>query len=135
MWHHIETKIVVPGRAILLKTKWYGEEDIIVLGVYTPNVKQGDAKESAEFFKILYDFFINHREWWPDYMGGDMNFVEDAIDRLPMRADHVDVLTAFDNLKELLGLRDGWCNTYPDKKNFSFQCTRSIQIPGINETV
>ncbi len=135
MWHHIETKIVVPGRAILLKTKWYGEEDIIVLGVYAPNVKQGDAKESAEFFKILYDFFINHREWWPDYMGGYMNFVEDAIDRLPMRADHVDVLTAFDNLKELLGLRDGWRNTYPDKKNFSFQCTRSIQIPGTNETV
>lgn len=100
-----------------------------------PNVKQGDAKESAEFFETLYNFFTTHCEWWPDYMGGDMNFVEDPIDRLPMQADHVNVLTAFDNLKELLRLRDGWCKTYPDRKDFSFCCTRSTATPGSNEMV
>ncbi|KAK0443027.1 uncharacterized protein EV420DRAFT_1622935 [Desarmillaria tabescens] len=110
LWHHTKTKVIILGRAILLKTRWYGEKEIIILGIYTPN-------------------------WWPDYMGGDMNFVEDPIDRLLMRADHADVLTAFDNLKELLGLRDGWCRTYPDRKDFSFRCTRSVPVQGANEMV
>ncbi|KAK0439471.1 uncharacterized protein EV420DRAFT_1279539, partial [Desarmillaria tabescens] len=135
LWHHTKTKVIIPGRAILLKTRWYGEKEIIILGIYAPNVKQRDAKESAEFFKTLFNFFTAHREWWPDYMGGDMNFVEDPIDRLPMRADHADVLTAFDNLKELLGLRDGWRRTYPDRKDFSFHCTRSVPVQGANEMV
>lgn len=135
LWHYIKTKVVIPGRALLMKTRWYGEKEITILGIYGPNVKRGDAKDSAKFFETLYNFFDANRNWWPDYMGGDMNFVEDAIDRLPMHNDHSDVLTAFDNLKQLLGLRDGWRSTFPDKKSFSFSCTKSVQSPDTNEIV
>ncbi|KAK0472380.1 hypothetical protein IW261DRAFT_1316314, partial [Armillaria novae-zelandiae] len=74
-WHNIQTKVVIPGQALLIKTRWHGDKDIIILGVYAPNVSLNDSKESAEFFSALHNFFMEHPEWRPDYMGGDMNFV------------------------------------------------------------
>ncbi|PBL04504.1 hypothetical protein ARMGADRAFT_865067, partial [Armillaria gallica] len=115
LWHNIKTKIVVPGQAMLLKTRWHGDKDIIILGIYAPNMTSGTVNESAEFFKSLLTFFMEHPAWKPDYMGGDMNFVEDVIDWLPMRANNIEVRSAFDDLKGLLGLQDGRCYMYPDK--------------------
>lgn len=133
LWHNIETKIVVPGWAILLKTRWHGDKDIIILGIYAPNVTSGTANESAEFFKSLLTFFMEHPAWKLDYMGGDMNFVEDAIDRLPMHTDNIEVRSVFDDLKGLLGLQDSWRYTYPDKRDFSYSCTKSYQVEGSTE--
>lgn len=104
-WHNIQTREVVPGCAMLLKTKWHDNKDLIILGIYAPNVSSNDSSESADFFTTLHDFFIENPEWRPDYMGGDLNFVEDAIDRIPMRPDDEEVCSVFDKLKELLGLR------------------------------
>lgn len=104
LWHNIETKVIVPGHAILIKTKWHGDKDIIILGLYAPNVTAGTAAESADFFRTLHSFFSDHPAWKPDYMGRDMNFIEDAIDRLPMQVDNIEVQIAFDELKELLRL-------------------------------
>ncbi|KAK0494162.1 hypothetical protein EDD18DRAFT_1356108 [Armillaria luteobubalina] len=131
-WHNIQTKVIVPGEALLIKTRWHGDKDIIILGVYAPNVSLSDSKESAEFFSALHDFFVEHPEWWPDYMGGDMNFVEDPIDCLPVCADNEEVCSAFDNLKELLKLQDGWWSTFPNKLDFTFCCSRNTQIPDVN---
>ncbi|KAK0468720.1 Endonuclease/exonuclease/phosphatase [Armillaria novae-zelandiae] len=131
-WHSIQTKTIVPGRALLIKTRWHGDKDIIILGVYAPNVSSSDSRESAEFFTTLHDFFVEHPEWRPDYMGGDMNFIEDPIDRLPVCADNEEVCSTFDKLKELLRLRDGWHSTFPDKLDFTYSCSRNTQIPDAN---
>ncbi|KAK0209609.1 hypothetical protein IW262DRAFT_1281539 [Armillaria fumosa] len=130
LWHQTKTKIIVPGHAMLLKTKWHADKNIIILGVYALNVSMGDVNESADFFKTLHSFFLVHPEWKPDYMGGDMNFVEDVIDHLPMCTDNAKVRTAFDNLKELLGLCDGWRNTFPDKRDYTYSCKRTFQVDG-----
>lgn len=74
------------------------------MGIYTPNVTASNASEVTDFFRMLNDFFIDHPDWKSDYMGGDMNFVKDAIDCLPMCTDHADIRAAFDDLKRLLGL-------------------------------
>ncbi|KAK0478559.1 hypothetical protein IW261DRAFT_1309593, partial [Armillaria novae-zelandiae] len=74
-WHNIQTKEVVPGRAILLCTRWHDDKDITILGVYAPNVSSGDSRESADFFVSLSNFFHQHPKWRPDYLGGDLNFV------------------------------------------------------------
>ncbi len=62
-----------------------------------------------------------------------MNFVEDAIDRLPMHTDNIEVRSVFDDLKGLLGLQDSWRYTYPDKRDFSYSCTKSYQVEGSTE--
>lgn len=67
-------------------------------------------------------------------MGGDLNFVEDVIDRIPMRSDNTEVCSAFDNLKELLRLHDGWRNTFPDKLDCMYCCNRVIRDPDTNVT-
>ncbi|KAK0232290.1 hypothetical protein EDD85DRAFT_774723, partial [Armillaria nabsnona] len=135
LWHNIETRIIVPGHAMLLKTKWHGDKDIIILGIYAPNVTASTASESADFFRTLHSFFSELPSWKPDYMGGDMNFVEDSIDRLPMRTDNIEVRIAFDELKELLRLQDGWRNTFSDRREYTFSCTKSFPIEGSLERV
>ncbi|KAK0500837.1 hypothetical protein EDD18DRAFT_1101826 [Armillaria luteobubalina] len=62
-WHNVQTKVIVPGQALLIKTRWHGDKDIIILGVYALNVLSSDSKESAEFFSALHDFFMEHPEW------------------------------------------------------------------------
>ncbi|KAK0496143.1 Endonuclease/exonuclease/phosphatase, partial [Armillaria luteobubalina] len=119
-WHTIQTKVIIPGHAMLLRTRWHDDKNITILGVYALNVSSSDSSESADFFSSLYNFFVEHPEWRPDYMGGDLNFVEDAIDQISMHSDDEEVCTAFDKLKELLGLQDGWCNTFPDKLDYTF---------------
>ncbi len=62
---------------MLLKTKWHNNKDLIIPGIYAPNISLNDSSSSADFFTTLHDFFIGNLEWRPDYMGGDLNFVEE----------------------------------------------------------
>jgi hypothetical protein len=56
-------------------------------------------------------------------MGGDFNMVEDAIDRLPTHADQYSQVEALDELKSELNLKDGWRDTYPTTKAYTFHQT------------
>ncbi len=53
-------------------------------------------------------------------MAGDFNMVEDSLDRLPAHSDQENTTDALDNLKQLLGLEDGWRNTFPQKIAFTY---------------
>jgi hypothetical protein len=50
-------------------------------------------------------------------MGGDTNVVEDALDRLPARPDPV---SALDELKLYLQLVDGWRETFPTTRAYTY---------------
>ncbi|KAF5335926.1 hypothetical protein D9758_018330 [Tetrapyrgos nigripes] len=57
-------------------------------------------------------------------MAGDMNMVEaGVIDRLPARDDPEDAVDALDDFKISTQLRDGWRDTYPDTKAYTFHQT------------
>ncbi|KAF8902961.1 Endonuclease/exonuclease/phosphatase [Gymnopilus junonius] len=97
-------RVIIPGRAIMVKLKWHGENSLRVLAVYAPN-----------------DQTVNdHPTQKPDIMLGDFNMVEDAIDRLPTHGSNEDLTNAFDDLKYETRLLDGWRNTYPSQKAFTF---------------
>ncbi|KAF5362690.1 hypothetical protein D9757_012704 [Collybiopsis confluens] len=117
-----EAKEVIPGRALLVKVNWHQGEKLTVLVVYAPNVTSSDGTENAAFWGTIKEFLqqpVNHR-WRPDLVAGDCNMVEDAIDRLPMREDPREAVDSLDGLKMELGLRDGWRDTFPDSKQFTF---------------
>ncbi len=108
---------IVPGRALLLETVWHGTERLSILGVYAPN----DAAENGLFWAKIREYFETHHDTpAPDIVLGDMNVVEEPIDRLPMHADSEAATDELDNLKTALNLIDGWRNAFPTTRSFTF---------------
>ncbi|KAJ7026422.1 hypothetical protein C8F04DRAFT_966373, partial [Mycena alexandri] len=113
----VNTTEIVPGRAMLLEMKNVDGKPLSILGVYAPNV----PAENAVFWKLIQTWFEIHplvRK--PDGMGGDTNVVEDALDRLPAHPDANSAVTALDELKMYLRLVDGWRDTYPTTRAYSY---------------
>ncbi|KAJ7723008.1 Endonuclease/exonuclease/phosphatase [Mycena maculata] len=110
----IQSKELIPGRALHLTIPWHGNSKIMVIAVYAPN----DATENANFLNLLETKTRNLPK--PDFTLGDFNMVEDAIDRLPHHKDPNVVTDAMLNLKARLHLQDGWRQTFPALKGYTF---------------
>ncbi|KAF5344330.1 hypothetical protein D9758_013248 [Tetrapyrgos nigripes] len=118
------TKIVdiVPGRAMQITTNWHKEDKITVLVIYAPNVSEHEGSENEAFWKNIQEFYETHPNVRkPDVMAGDFNIVEaGGLDRIPARSDPEKALDALDNLKLMLNLKDGWRDTHPATKLFTY---------------
>ncbi|KAA1476633.1 DNase I-like protein, partial [Dentipellis sp. KUC8613] len=107
---------LIPGRALALTLKWHGDENITMISIYAPN----DASLHQEFWTNVTDACTMHNIPKPDFVLGDFNLVEDAIDRAPT---HTDATPATDTLRDArirLGIQDTWRHTYPDTKLFTY---------------
>ncbi|KAF5348039.1 hypothetical protein D9758_010077 [Tetrapyrgos nigripes] len=122
---------VVPGRALLIRMHWHRDRNLKILVVYAPNVSGSDGKDNKEFWETLREYFDRNPSKRPDILAGDMNMVEaGVIDRLPARDDPEDAVEALDELKMSTQLRDGWRDTYPDTKAYTFhQTATGVAIP------
>ena len=119
---NIQSWEIVAGRAMVIELEGRGNKKIRVLGVYAPNA----PAENAAFWKQIREFFQNNPAIpKPDYMAGDMNMVEDDIDRLPCRPDPEETTTEMDLLKTYLRLVDGWRQTYPNTRAYTYTQTRN----------
>ncbi|KAJ7328025.1 Endonuclease/exonuclease/phosphatase [Mycena albidolilacea] len=113
----IRTREVIPGRALLLETVKHDGKPLSILGVYAPNT----PSENAQFWKDIQGWFTVHSSVRkPDVLGGDKNVVEDAIDRLPAHEDSEAAVSALDDLKGYLNLVDGWRETFPTTKVYTY---------------
>ncbi|KAJ3805367.1 hypothetical protein F5876DRAFT_51946, partial [Lentinula aff. lateritia] len=83
---------------------------------------------AAFWTKILEFFKRNPRIKKPDFVLGDTNFVEEPLDRLPARNDPTSTTEAFDELKCLLQLEDGWRSTYPSTLKYTYRQKHNNQI-------
>jgi hypothetical protein len=63
-----------------------------VLGIYAPTESD---EERIKFWDSLCDLWFTVDLPVPDAMGGDLNLVPDAIDRLPHHTDSVAVVNAY----------------------------------------
>ena len=104
MHEDIKKYELVPGRALLAKILWHGNLLLTILNIYTPN----NHTESEIFFKNLKLQFETKTLLLPDLMMGDFNLVEDTIDQLPAHRDHKGATQVLFELRNLLGLKDGW---------------------------
>ncbi|KAF5336211.1 hypothetical protein D9758_017781 [Tetrapyrgos nigripes] len=123
-----EVKIVevIPGRALQITTNWHKQDKFTALTIYAPNVTENDGAENKQFWEKIKQFYeIHPRIPKPDIVAGDFNIVEaGGMDRLPARSDPEDALDALDNLKIMLNLKDGWRDTYPTTKMYTYPSTR-----------
>ncbi|KAJ7150052.1 hypothetical protein C8R43DRAFT_887503, partial [Mycena crocata] len=113
----IKTTVVIPGRAMILEIEWHGDKKLSILGVYAPNA----TDENAKFWLDIKQFLIeNPGVRKPDTMGGDLNVVEDDIDRMPAHGDADAAVAALDELKSYLNLTDGFRQTFPTTKAYTY---------------
>jgi exonuclease III len=90
---------------------------ITILCVYAPN----DPSENAQFWTKITAHYKNHpSEPKPSVIMGDFNAVEEAIDRLPAREDRTAVSGAIDQMKQEMQMIDGWRETFPDTKAYTY---------------
>ncbi|KAJ7616192.1 hypothetical protein DFH06DRAFT_1013136, partial [Mycena polygramma] len=98
------------------KTQIRGET-VTFLAVYAPN----SPEENKMFWLEIDSWFENNPTApKPDLMAGDFNIVQDGVDRLPTHEDNPAAVDALDQLAGSLRLYDGWRETYPSTKAFTF---------------
>ncbi|KAJ7732890.1 hypothetical protein B0H16DRAFT_1213091, partial [Mycena metata] len=97
---------LIPGRAILAAIPWHKDKTLTVLSIYTPT---SSVAENRDFWWKMGDLWLEEDLPVPDAVGGDMNVVEDPIDRI---TKIMQVL--------ILELKDGWRVTNPDVKAYTY---------------
>jgi exonuclease III len=110
------TTVLVPGRAILTMIPWHDDQTLKILAVYSPNAP-GEIKE---FWKTIKDKVTQNANLKPNIMLGDFNLVEDAIDRLPCKADELSATNALRDFKINNNLIDGWRTAHPEEKGYTW---------------
>jgi exonuclease III len=112
---------IIPGRALALTTNWHTRETVTILNVYAPS----DTQKHEEFWT---DMYINYSQTGIprlEFMLGDFNVVEHALDRMPLRTDPTHATDALSNLKHDLALQDTWHQTYKTKREFTYFSSRN----------
>ena len=107
---------IIPGRAIFMRIKWHAERELKILNVYAPNA----PSENTRFWGEIESSMARHNVGKPDLMLGDFNITEEAIDRLPARLDNENATSALRELTEEYEIVDGWRQTEPNTKDYSF---------------
>jgi exonuclease III len=112
---------IVPGRALALTTNWHANETTTVMNIYAPL----DIQKHEDFWTNVYDNYTQTNVPRPDFMLGDFNIVEHALDRMPSRTDPTRATDALSSLKRNLALQDTWRQTYETKREFTFFSSRN----------
>jgi len=115
-WKEATIAEIIPGRAVLLTIPWQKTARINVLAIYAPN----SPAENSEFWETLEEKWVQENLPMTDVLLGDFNLVEEAIDRLPPHADTQRAVNKLGDLKECLGLSNGWRRMNPTEKAYSF---------------
>ncbi|KAF5381553.1 hypothetical protein D9615_005523 [Tricholomella constricta] len=119
-WKEAKIDELIPGRATLLHIPWHESNVTKIMGVYAPN----NTNENAEFWEELEQKWRSGAFTKPDILLGDTNFVEDSMDRIPTKPPPLAPAVALGTLKTSFGLIDGWRQTFPTMRKFTFRTER-----------
>ena len=107
---------LIEGRAILTELPWQTDESLRILVVYAPN----HPRDNQLFWEQLTEIFECNPKLNPDVILGDLNIVEDGLDRAPGHMDDASAVEALRILKDQVGVADGWRRTNPDWRSFTY---------------
>ena len=108
---------LIEGRALAIKFKWHGDEEILLVNVYAPN----DRAAHPQFWEDVDNRRRAKGLRRPDLMLGDFNVTEDLIDRAPAHLDDTNAIAALRNLRQCLGLEDTWRHAFPHERAFTYR--------------
>jgi exonuclease III/ribonuclease HI len=117
--HGVRKYELIPGRALMVSVPWHRNAEIHVLAIYAPNT----AEENCKFWEDINLCLANLPA--PDVLLGDFNFVEDTLDRLPVRSDSVAVTDSFNMLKQGYQLKDGWRQANAEEVAYTYSQTEA----------
>jgi exonuclease III len=80
----IKTYELVPGRALLLKIKWLEDCETTILNIYAPV----NRVAQLQFWQTIENEKCHHGIARPEFIIGDFNVTEEAIDRAPPQLDN-----------------------------------------------
>ncbi|EJD36214.1 hypothetical protein AURDEDRAFT_130204 [Auricularia subglabra TFB-10046 SS5] len=118
-YEEVESKVLVPGRAIMAKFSWHRGQKLTVMAVYASTERTENHNMWEEIRTKL-----KARSWKlgkPDVVLGDFNFVEDEVDRFPAALTRMDKPPSFDNLKRDLKIKDGWRAINPTRTEWTWR--------------
>lgn len=107
---------IISGKAIHISLPWRKNLKFNILAVYAPN----DERENEAFTKTIKTKLIERNMAMPDIILGDFNIVLDPLDRIPQHADNLGATNTLTDFLAFCNLKDGWRQTYPDTKQFSY---------------
>ena len=113
-----ETKIneLIKGKALALLVKWNDQETIII-NVYTPNKRQ----DHKDFWEKVESEQAQAHTRKPDFVLGDFNVTEEAIDRMPPKPDSFEGSTAIREFRLSLELQDQWRHKNPKGREYTYR--------------
>ena len=119
----VSTHELLPGRALLLEIEWLESEKTRLTNIYGPN----DRAKHPEFWKKIEEERTNRRLPKPDFLLGDFNVTEDAIDRAPAHLDDLAAIEALRDTRLTCEIQDTWRLTYPDEKAYTYRANSNGQ--------
>jgi exonuclease III len=118
-WKEVSQWEIIPGRALLVQIPWRTnrENKKTILAIYAPN----NPGENKAFWEELRGKWTSRGDLpIPDFMLGDLNLVEDSIDRIPAHEDDHNAVESLRDLKTRFNMIDGWRAENGDDKAFTY---------------
>ena len=119
----IQSIELCPGRALALKIMWLENESTSLLNIYTPvnNTLQ------PQFWTAIESERLARNLPRPDFMLGDLNVTEDAIDRAPAHANDNTATDALRDIRLKWNIQDAWRLSYSDDKKYTYRANANGQ--------
>jgi exonuclease III len=114
-----ETRELVKGRALALKTTWNNQEETVLINIYAPNQRI----EHKPFWESIETARQSLQLRKPDFVLGDFNVTEEAIDRAPPKKDSERATNALRDLRLSLDIQDLWRHLHPKAREFTYRAT------------
>jgi len=107
---------LVPGRAIMLKIKWLEQCETSIINIYVPH----NRDEQLNFWANVITNRCTQRLPLPDFVLGDFNITEDAIDRTPAHQDDQEAVETLRGVRCEWNLLDTWRHMNPATRSFTY---------------
>jgi hypothetical protein len=99
---------LIKGRALKITIHW-NEQVTALINVCAPNRRQ----EHEDFWGTITTANQESGTPNPDFVLGDFNLTENAIDRYPPKPDNTEATVALRNFRLALEIQDQWRHEYP----------------------
>ena len=108
---------LVPGWAIMIKLTRPDNKNLSIVNIYALVQKESQPNFWAKVETKRREKRLPH----PDFLLGDFNLVEDAIDRAPANLDNRTATDALRDIRLTWEVQDQWRHAHPNKKLYTYR--------------